>query len=81
MPLAAARYTVSDLPVEVILDDSMAMMPQARLSLHDQVEVGARISLSGQPQASSGDFESRPLQVSTRQGDEAVTLIIDQVVQ
>ncbi|MET4000802.1 c-type cytochrome biogenesis protein CcmI [Marinobacterium sp. MBR-109] len=81
MPLAAARYTVSDLPVEVVLDDSMAMMPQARLSLHDQVEVGARISLSGQPQASSGDLESRPLQVSTRQGDEAVTLIIDQVVQ
>jgi len=81
MPLAAARYTVSDLPVEVVLDDSMAMMPQARLSLHDQVEVGARISLSGEPQASSGDLESRPLQVSTRQGDEAVTLVIDQVVQ
>lgn len=81
MPLAAARYTVSDLPLEVTLDDSMAMMPQARLSLHDQVEVGARISLSGEPQASSGDLESRALQVSTRQVDEAVTLVIDQVVQ
>jgi len=81
MPLAAARYKVSDLPLELVLDDSMAMMPQARLSLHDQVEVGARISLSGAPQASSGDLESRPQQVSTREQDKAVTLVIDQVVQ
>lgn len=81
MPLAAARYKVADLPLELVLDDSMAMMPQARLSLHDQVEVGARISLSGAPQASRGDLESRPLQVSTRGQDKAVTLVIDQVVQ
>lgn len=81
MPLAAARYKVADLPVELVLDDSMAMMPQARLSLHDEVEVGARISLSGQPQASSGDLQSQPRQVLTRQGNEAVILVIDQVVQ
>jgi len=81
MPLAAARYKVSDLPLELVLDDSMAMMPQARLSLHDQVEVGARISLSGAPQASRGDLESRPQQVSTREQGKAVTLVIDQVVQ
>jgi cytochrome c-type biogenesis protein CcmH len=81
MPLAAARYSVADLPLELVLDDSMAMTPQARLSQYERVEVGARVSLSGEPRANSGDLESRPLQVSTKPGGETVTLIIDQVVQ
>ncbi|QYZ67731.1 MAG: cytochrome C heme lyase [Gammaproteobacteria bacterium (ex Lamellibrachia satsuma)] len=57
MPLAAARKQVRDLPLTIELDDGMAMMPQFKLSNFPEVVVGARISLSGNPIAKSGDPE------------------------
>lgn len=58
MPLAASRKTVADLPITVELDDSMAMLPQMKLSQFSNVVVGARISKSGQATAQPGDFQS-----------------------
>lgn len=57
MPLAAVRKRVSDLPITVRLDDSMAMMPQMKLSTFSVVNVGARISKSGSPIGQSGDLQ------------------------
>ncbi|MCG7932988.1 MAG: c-type cytochrome biogenesis protein CcmI, partial [Candidatus Thiodiazotropha lotti] len=57
MPLAAVRKKVSDLPISISLDDSMAMMPQMKLSGFNEVVVGARISMSGSPTAQAGDLE------------------------
>jgi cytochrome c-type biogenesis protein CcmH len=59
MPLAAKRLRVSDLPVSVTLDDSMAMTPAMRLSTFPQVIVGARISKSGQATPQTGDLEGQ----------------------
>lgn len=56
MPLAVARHQVSELPLRVTLTDEMAMMPQMKLSQFDSVTIGARVSLSGDPVASTGDF-------------------------
>lgn len=77
MPLAAARKQVKDLPLEIKLDDSMAMMPQMKLSSFKEVKVGARISLSGTPQAQTGDLFAE--QSPVKAGD-SVTLEISQVV-
>ncbi len=57
MPLAAVRKRVSDLPITVRLDDSMAMMPQMKLSSFSVVNVGARISKSGSPIGQKGDLQ------------------------
>jgi cytochrome c-type biogenesis protein CcmH len=56
MPLAVVRKRVSDLPLTVILDDSMSMAGR-KLSDVERVVVGARIAMSGTPTASRGDLQ------------------------
>ena len=80
MPLAAFKTTVSELPLEVTLDDSMAMMPQMKLSMFDEVVVNARVSKSGQPTASAGDLTSASESVQLG-GVVGVELTISEVVQ
>jgi cytochrome c-type biogenesis protein CcmH len=75
MPLAAVRKQVKDLPITVRLDDSMAMMPEMRLSAFPEVAVGARISKSGNPIAKSGDLEGEIKPVKPGQSGPVMVLI------
>jgi cytochrome c-type biogenesis protein CcmH len=75
MPLAAVRKQVRDLPLTVTLDDSMAMMPQMKLSNYAKVLIGARISRSGTPTAQSGDLTGEIENVATN-SNEQITLTI-----
>ena len=56
MPVAMLRTTADKLPLDFVLDDSMAMTPNAKLSGMSEVTVRVRISKSGQAKAQSGDL-------------------------
>ena len=56
-PLAIQRRQVQDLPMDITLDDSMAMSPATRLSSASQVVIGARISKSGNAMPQPGDLQ------------------------
>ena len=64
MPLAAARYQVRELPLELTLDDSLAMMPQMKISAFEEVSVTAKISMSGTADASPDDRNSEQIRVA-----------------
>jgi cytochrome c-type biogenesis protein CcmH len=79
-PLAVARMTADQLPVEIHLDDSYSMSPQAKISNAEQVMVTARLSRSGSVSAQPGDWQGstdEPVAVGERQ-DQPVDIVIDQ---
>lgn len=64
MPLAIVKKQVKDLPLDFVLDDSMAMSPAARLSQAPRVVVGARISKSGNAMPQPGDLQGQSAAVA-----------------
>lgn len=78
MPLAIRRARVADLPLEFVLDDSLALNPQHKLSGAAQVRIEARVSRSGDAMPAAGDLLGTSGVV--RPGDTApVALLIDRV--
>ena len=81
MPLAARKFKVSDLPVNVTLSDADAMMPQLKLSSVDAFTLGARISMSGNPISQKGDYFVEISPLSKDSVDGAIELVIDKIVE
>jgi cytochrome c-type biogenesis protein CcmH len=75
MPLAAVRRSAAELPLTVVLDDSLAVMGRS-LSSVQQVLVSARISRQGTPEAQAGDLEAVPVPVRQNGKVQTVELVI-----
>jgi cytochrome c-type biogenesis protein CcmH len=80
MPIAILHKKVSDLPIDAILDDSSAMIPNNKLSLHEQVKLTARISKSGNAKPEPGDLYGSMDSVKTNQ-NKPLSLIISNKLQ
>ena len=77
-PIAVSRIRVSDLPTMVSLSDAQSMVAGRNLSAFSEIELLARVSLSGSPAAASGDwFGSMIVQPAE---NNSVFLTIDQQV-
>lgn len=76
MPLAVKRVTLGDLPLTLVLDESLAMSPELTLAKFPEVIVVARIAVSGQPIAQAGDIEAKSAPVPTRAGSK-LSLTLD----
>ena len=55
-PLAVQKHSAASLPLTVTLSDKDAMMASRTISTVPRVQVVARLSRNGNPQAQSGDF-------------------------
>ncbi|MBI3479249.1 MAG: tetratricopeptide repeat protein [Nitrosomonadales bacterium] len=77
-PLAVIRAQVKDLPQRFVLNDAMAMMPNAKISNFKEVVVSAKVSKSGNATPQSGDLRGEV--ASVKVGADNVQLVIDKVV-
>ncbi|MGB7989559.1 MAG: c-type cytochrome biogenesis protein CcmI [Candidatus Methylophosphatis roskildensis] len=75
MPLAILRKQAKDLPVQFVLDDSIAMTPTMKLSSFPEVIVGARISKSGDAMPQKGDLQGATRPLANRV--DKLTIVID----
>ncbi|MBO9649803.1 MAG: c-type cytochrome biogenesis protein CcmI [Variovorax sp.] len=78
IPLAVTKRRVGDLPFDFVLDDSLAMRPDHRLSGASRIIVEARVSQSGQAAPSEGDLIGSSGPVSP--GARDLGIVIDGIV-
>lgn len=82
-PLAVVQVLVSELPMTVVLDDSVAMSPQAQISQVREARLMVRVSPSGQATPQPGDLfgDLDSVSVGSIDEDEAVEVVINRVFE
>lgn len=79
-PLGVRRIIDPVLPLEITISDQNSMMQERQISSETEVQLQARISLTGSPTAGPGDWQSLPVVVSL-DSTESVELVINQKVE
>jgi len=80
MPVAVEKLQPTGFPLTVTLTDADSLMPTAKLSQLERVELSARVSASGDATAQPGDFESAPVEVETGP-DASAALVVNRVIE
>ena len=78
-PLAVVRKRVDELPFEIALNDSHAMIAGRTISSAEKVIVGVRISMSGNPARQPGDFEQLSNSIPSNFSDTLELVINDKI--
>ena len=68
------------MPLEITITDQDSMLKERQISSESQVQLQARISLTGAPNATSGDWQSTPVTVELG-STQAMELTINQRVE
>lgn len=79
-PLGVRRVVDPILPLDMTISDQDSMLQERKISLETEVQLQARLSLSGSPAAASGDWQSAAVVVPLDATD-TVELILDQQVE
>jgi len=79
MPLVVSRHLVKELPLSIILDDSMSMLPQMQISSFTDVTVSARVSPSGDVTPQPEDFISEEIITKVAESEEILLIIQNKV--
>lgn len=77
-PIAVARRKAGELPIEITMTDSDAMIPGRLLSGFETLEIIARVSASGQPMAQTGDWFASV--VIETESQRQLSIVVDQQV-
>lgn len=80
MPLAIVKHKAGELPLEVQLDSSMAMMPQMSLNKFPKVIFLARISESGNAITQPGDLIGKTSVLEWQKLDKPVAIVINKQI-
>lgn len=82
-PLAVVQALVSELPMTVVLDNSVAMSPQAQISQVREARLMVRVSPSGQATPQPGDLfgDLEGVSVGPIDEDEAAEVVINRVFE
>ncbi|MFS8153609.1 c-type cytochrome biogenesis protein CcmI [Vreelandella titanicae] len=82
-PLAVVRAQLSELPMTVTLDNSVAMSPQAQISQVQEARLVVRVSPSGQAAPQPGDLfgDLESVSIGPIEDDEAAEVVINRVFE
>jgi hypothetical protein len=78
-PIGVRRISNPTLPLELTISDQDSMIAERRISSETELRLQARLSLSGAPNAQSGDWQSAPVTVAL-ETTQPVQLVLDQQV-
>jgi len=79
-PIGVRRIRNPDLPLDLTISDKDSMLAERKISSETEIQLQARLSLSGSPAAGSGDWQSTTVTVGLDSG-EPVALVLDQQVE